>query len=168
MAFSPQTLRRIRPSVSGNMPMQRCNENCPASETTNRTGSNCCSLVPTPPQASASATHNSLGPDLFCDRGVVRRTTQRFWMDLRNLCAGCAAKLKAEIHESKDGSEKIPKSGTLLSNEVQLLGIIKELTDKAIGRYSPSREHLNPGGLPCLSNQIGNRCWFHASLPCSR
>jgi len=110
MAFSPQTLRRIRPSVSGNMRMQRCNENCPASETTNRTGSNCCLLVPTPPQASACATHNSLGPDLFCDRGVVRRTTQRFWMDLRNLCAGCAAKLKAEINESKGWLRENPKN----------------------------------------------------------
>ena len=64
IAFSPQTLGRIRRSASCNVPMSCCDKNCPASEATNRTGSNCCSPVPAPPRASASSTQSGFGPDL--------------------------------------------------------------------------------------------------------
>jgi hypothetical protein len=64
-AFSPQ-LGRIQPSFSCSMPMACCNKNypatskknCPASEPTHRTASNCCALVPAPPRAFASSGEN--------------------------------------------------------------------------------------------------------------
>jgi hypothetical protein len=71
MTFSPRTLGRIRPSVSCNVPMPCCNENCPASEATTRPRSNCCSLVPVVPRAYASSTQNSFGPDLSGHSEVV-------------------------------------------------------------------------------------------------
>jgi hypothetical protein len=66
-ALSPQ-LGRIQPSFSCTMPMACCNKNCsasskkncPASEPTHRTASNCCAFVPAAPRAFAS----SAGKDL--------------------------------------------------------------------------------------------------------